>query len=72
MLSSGLRAAAVLLLAVAAALAIPGGAVAQGTQFHAVLFGANEVPPVTTAATGTFTLSIDGATGTFTLNVPSV
>jgi hypothetical protein len=43
-------------------------------QWRAALTGANEVPPVTTTATGTFTATLDEAAGTlaWTLTVPSI
>ena len=39
------------------------------TSFTAALSGANEVPPVTTTATGSATLSVSGAAITYTVNV---
>jgi hypothetical protein len=70
------RVAAVLVVLAAAAVAAlllgPTAARGQATPFHAVLSGASEVPPVTTSATGTFEMTVDGATSTFTLNVPSI
>lgn len=47
---------------------------AAGSRFEARLTGANEVPAVTTAATGTFTATLDEAAGTLTwaLSVPTI
>jgi len=42
------------------------------TSFTATLSGANEVPPVTTTATGTATLSVSGGQITYTVNVTNV
>lgn len=41
----------------------------EATSFQAMLSGDNEVPPVATAATGTFTVSIEGDQLTYTLEV---
>jgi hypothetical protein len=45
------------------------GPASPATSFTATLSGANEVPPVTTTATGTATLSVSGAQITYTVNV---
>jgi hypothetical protein len=42
------------------------------TSFTAMLSGANEVPPVTTTATGTATLSVSGQQITYTVNVANL
>jgi hypothetical protein len=42
------------------------------TNFTATLSGANEVPPVTTTATGTATLSVNGQQITYTVNVTNL
>lgn len=64
-----------LALAAAAAL-LPAVVLGQATtsRYEARLIGANEVPPVTTAATGTFTATLDEAAGTlaWTLGVPAI
>jgi hypothetical protein len=44
----------------------------SGTSFTATLSGANEVPPVTTTATGTATLSVSGQQLTYTVNVANL
>ena len=47
---------------------------AQTTPWRAALVGTNEVPPVTTTATGTFTATLDETAGTlaWTLVVPTI
>lgn len=47
---------------------------AAGTKYEAKLSGANEVPAVTTTATGTFSATLDEAAGTLTwsLSVPAI
>jgi CHRD domain-containing protein len=45
------------------------GPAAPATSFTATLLGTNEVPPVTTTATGNATLSVSGAQITYTVNV---
>lgn len=64
-----------LALAVTAAL-LPAAVLGQATtsRYEARLSGANEVPPVTTTATGTFTATLDEAAGTltWTLSVPAI
>ncbi len=47
---------------------------AAGAKFEAKLAGANEVPAVTTTATGTFSATLDEAAGTlaWTLSVPAI
>src|SRR5215210_3907225 len=42
------------------------------TSFTATLSGANEVPPVTTTATGTATFSVSGQELTYTVNVTAL
>jgi hypothetical protein len=42
------------------------------TSFTATLSGTNEVPPVTTPATGSATLSVSGAQITYTVNVENL
>jgi hypothetical protein len=42
------------------------------TSFTATLSGANEVPPVTTPATGSATLSVSGSQITYTINVTNL
>jgi hypothetical protein len=42
------------------------------TSFTATLSGANEVPPVTTPATGSASLSVSGAQITYTVNVTNL
>ena len=64
-------------LAIAAAAALLPAVVlgqAAGTRYEARLTGANEVPAVTTTATGTFTAALDEAAGTLTwaLSVPTI
>lgn len=67
--------AAGLALAMTAAL-LPAAVLGQATtsRYEARLSGANEVPPVTTTATGTFTATLDEAAGTltWTLSVPAI
>jgi hypothetical protein len=46
-----------------------GSGPATATSFTATLSGAEEVPPVPTTATGTATLTVDGAAITYTVNV---
>jgi hypothetical protein len=57
-------------------IALPAGVSGQGapTQWNASLSGANEVPPTSSTATGTFAASFDAATTTvtWTLSVPSL
>ena len=64
-----------LVLAAAAAL-LPAVVLGQATtsKYEAKLSGANEVPAVTTTATGTFTATLDEAAGTitWTLSVPAI
>ncbi|TAK80318.1 MAG: CHRD domain-containing protein [Dehalococcoidia bacterium] len=64
-----------LALAAGAAL-LPAVVLGQATtsKFEARLTGANEVPAVTTTATGTFTATLDEAAGTltWTLSVPTI
>lgn len=64
-----------LALAAAAAL-LPAVVLGQATtsKYEAKLSGANEVPAVTTTATGTFTATLDEAAGTvaWTLSVPAI
>lgn len=45
------------------------GPAAPATSFTATLSGTNEVPPVTTTATGNATLSVSGVQITYTVNV---
>lgn len=45
---------------------------ATATSFTAALSGANEVPAVTTTATGSATLSVTGAAITYTVNVTNL
>ena len=45
---------------------------ATATNFTATLSGANEVPAVTTTATGTATLSVSGSQITYTINVTNL
>lgn len=45
---------------------------ATATSFTATLSGANEVPAVTTTATGTATLSVSGTQITYTINVTNL
>lgn len=64
-------------LAVAAVAAlVPAVVLGQATtsKYEAKLTGANEVPAVTTTATGTFTATLDEAAGTiaWTLSVPAI
>ncbi|MBM4409891.1 MAG: CHRD domain-containing protein [Chloroflexi bacterium] len=55
---------------------LPAAVLGQATtsRYEARLSGANEVPPVTTTATGTFTATLDEAAGTltWTLSVPAI
>jgi len=52
-----------------AALVLPALAAAQITQLRAVLNGAQETPPVATAATGVACLVLDQTAGTLTFNI---
>ena len=59
----------------AALVAVPAVVSGQtGVAYRAALIGANEVPPVASTATGTFTATLDEAAGTitWTLAVPSI
>jgi hypothetical protein len=49
-----------------------GGVAAPATSFTAALSGTNEVPPVTTPATGSATLTVNGAQITYTVNVTNL
>jgi CHRD domain-containing protein len=49
-----------------------GGVAAPATSFTAALSGTNEVPPVTTPATGSATLTVSGAQITYTVNVTNL
>jgi hypothetical protein len=48
------------------------GPSSEATNFSATLTGANEVPPVTTPATGTATFSVSGDQITYTINGTNV
>jgi CHRD domain len=76
MMRLGRLAVATAALVGAAALAVPMMVSAQAgtTQWRATLSGANEVPPNTSTATGTFTATLDEAAGTltWTLSVPAI
>jgi hypothetical protein len=48
------------------------GPSSEATSFTATLSGANEVPAVTTTATGNATLSVSGAEITYTVNVTNL
>jgi hypothetical protein len=49
-----------------------GGVTPSATSFTATLSGTNEVPPVTTPATGSATLTVSGAQITYTVNVTNL
>ncbi len=57
------------LAAFAAGLLFSSAAMAATETFHATLTGAQQVPPVTTSATGSATVTIDTATDTVTYTV---
>jgi len=50
----------------------PSGDPASATSFSATLSGANEVPAVTTPATGTATFTLSGSTITYTINATNL
>jgi len=57
------------LAAFATGLLFSGGAMAATETFHATLTGAQEVPPVTSSATGSATVTVDTAAKTVTYTV---
>ena len=70
---SSMRGRVIAALLIAAGLSLAAvTADAQSVSYQATINGGNVVPAVTTSASGTFTMAVEGITATYTLNVASI